>query len=51
MKLYKFTEAAKALRIHKRTLYKAVQRLGWKRGPCGWRFDTDDLKKLAKGER
>jgi hypothetical protein len=51
MKFYRFEEAAKALRVHKRTLYHAVKRLGWRKGPCGWRFSPEDIATLARGAR
>jgi hypothetical protein len=51
MKFYKLPEAAKALRVHKRTIYHAVKRLGWRKGPCGWRFSESDILTLARGNR
>lgn len=52
MKLYDLDAAAKVLKIHRRTMFSIINRLGWTKGPLGrWRFTEDDLLVMARGKR
>ena len=48
MSLYTLAEAAKMLRVHKRTMYFIIARAGLKKGPLGrWRFSEQQIMKMG----